>query len=274
MTSEETPETFPFSMIAGPCSIESYELFSEVARAVKKQGATALRGGIFKMRTRADAFQGLGGEALPIVKQVKQEVDLPFVCEITDPRQIAVLDEVVDVFQVGARNMHNYELLKELGKTHKPILLKRGLAAYLDEFLAAAEYIFKAGNTRVILCERGIRTFERSTRNTLDLSAVPYLKQKSQLPVMVDPSHGTGIRSLVSPMAWAAAAAGADGIIVEVHPRPQEALSDGEQALTIEDFEALVPRLNRILEAMDRPGLSSFQANLPAAKRTVPAWTN
>jgi 3-deoxy-7-phosphoheptulonate synthase len=271
---EGNPETFPFSMIAGPCSIESYELFLEVARAVKKQGATALRGGIFKMRTRSDAFQGLGGEAVPIVKQVKAEVGLPFVCEITDPRQIAVLDEVVDVFQVGARNMHNYELLKELGKIHKPVLIKRGLAAYLDEFLAAAEYVTKAGNSRVILCERGIRTFERSTRNTLDLSAVPYLKQKSKLPVIVDPSHGTGVRSLVTPMAWAAAAAGADGVIVEVHPRPKEALSDGEQALTLEDFEILVPRLNRILEAMDRPGLGD-QSNAPAPhSRKIPAWTN
>jgi 3-deoxy-7-phosphoheptulonate synthase len=261
-------------MIAGPCSIESYELFLEVARAVKKQGATALRGGIFKMRTRSDAFQGLGGEALPIVKQVKEDVGLPFVCEITDPRQIAVLDEVVDVFQVGARNMHNYELLKELGKLRKPVLLKRGLAAYLDEFLAASEYVIKAGNSQVILCERGIRTFERSTRNTLDLSAVPYLKQKTGLPVIVDPSHGTGVRSLVSPMAWAAAAAGADGIIVEVHPRPQEALSDAEQALTIEDFQVLVPRLNRILEAMDRPSLAEFTLPKPANQRKIPVWTN
>ncbi len=271
---EGNPETFPFSMIAGPCSIESYELFLEVARAVKKQGATALRGGIFKMRTRSDAFQGLGGEAVPIVKQVKAEVGLPFVCEITDPRQIAVLDEVVDVFQVGARNMHNYELLKELGKIHKPVLIKRGLAAYLDEFLAAAEYVTKAGNSRVILCERGIRTFERSTRNTLDLSAVPYLKQKSKLPVIVDPSHGTGVRSLVTPMAWAAAAAGADGVIVEVHPRPKEALSDGEQALTLEDFEILVPRLNRILEAMDRPGLGDHSSTPAPHSRKIPAWTN
>jgi 3-deoxy-7-phosphoheptulonate synthase len=272
--SEENSEAYPFSMIAGPCSIESYELFLEVARAVKKQGATALRGGIFKMRTRSDAFQGLGGEALPIVKQVKEDVGLPFVCEITDPRQIAVLDEVVDVFQVGARNMHNYELLKELGKLRKPVLLKRGLAAYLDEFLAASEYVIKAGNSQVILCERGIRTFERSTRNTLDLSAVPYLKQKTGLPVIVDPSHGTGVRSLVSPMAWAAAAAGADGIIVEVHPRPQEALSDAEQALTIEDFQVLVPRLNRILEAMDRPSLAEFTLPKPANQRKIPVWTN
>ena len=270
----QNTEAYPFSMIAGPCSIESYELFSEVARAVKKLGATALRGGIFKMRTRSDAFQGLGGEALPIVKQVKEDVGLPFICEITDPRQIALLDEVVDVFQVGARNMHNYELLKELGKLNKPVLLKRGLAAYLDEFLAASEYVIKAGNSRVILCERGIRTFERSTRNTLDLSAVPYLKQKTGLPVIVDPSHGTGVRSLVSPMAWAAAAAGADGIIVEVHPRPKEALSDGEQALTLEDFQTLVPRLNRILEAMDRPSLTEANFAVPSSQRNLPLWTN
>ena len=246
----------PFSLIAGPCSIESYELFSEVAVAVKKNGASALRGGIFKMRTRPDAFQGLGAHALSLVQQVKTEVNLPFVCEITDPRQITLLDEVVDVYQVGARNMHNYELLKELGKLRKPVLLKRGLSAYLDEFLAASEYLLRAGNEKIILCERGIRTFERSTRNTLDLSAVPYLKQRSGLPVLVDPSHGTGVRSLVAPMCWAAAAAGADGIIVEVHPRPSEALSDGEQALTLQDFEMMVPRLNRILEAMDRPGLT------------------
>ncbi len=249
--SPSTP-AYPFSLIAGPCAIESYELFHEVAVAVKREGATALRGGIFKMRTRADTFQGLGPEALEIVASVKKEVELPFVCEITDPRQIPLLAEVVDVFQVGARNMHNYELLKELGKLRKPVLLKRGLSAYLDELLAASEYLLREGNDRVILCERGIRSFERSTRNTLDLSAVPYLKLKTGLPVIVDPSHGTGVRALVTPMCWAAAAAGADGIIVEVHPRPIEALSDGEQALTVEDFGAMVPRLNRVLAAMDR----------------------
>ena len=239
-----------FSLIAGPCSIETYEAFRKVAVEVKRLGATALRGGIFKMRTRVDTFQGLGAEAIDIVKSVKAEVQLPFVSEITDPRQIEILDEVVDVFQVGARNMYNYELLKELGKIHKPVLLKRGLSAYLDELLAASEYLLRAGNSQVILCERGIRTFEHVTRNTLDLSAVPYLQKKSGLPVIVDPSHGTGVRALVTPMCWAAAAAGADGIMVEVHPEPDSALSDEEQALTLEDFENMVPRLLRVRDAI------------------------
>lgn len=246
----------PFALIAGPCSIESYDLFRQVALEVKKQGATALRGGIFKMRTHSNTFQGLGAEAIEIVKTVKKEVNLPFVSEITDPRQMDLLSEVVDLFQVGARNMHNYELLKELGKAQRPVLLKRGLAAYLDEFLAAADYILKEGNEQVILCERGIRTFERSTRNTLDLSAVPYLKKRTGLRVMVDPSHGTGLRELVSPMCWAAAAVGADGIMVEVHPEPSRALSDGPQALTFEDFQSMVPRLRRILQAVAPVGES------------------
>jgi 3-deoxy-7-phosphoheptulonate synthase len=259
-----------FSLIAGPCSIESYELFRKVALEVKRVGATALRGGIFKMRTRSESFQGLGGEAIEIVRKVKQEVELPFVSEITDPRQVEVLSEVVDVFQVGARNMYNYELLKELGKLRKPVLLKRGLSAYLDEFLAASEYVLKQGNSQVILCERGIRTFEKATRNTLDLSAVPYLQKRSGLPVIVDPSHGTGVRDLVAPMCWAAAAAGADGIIVEVHPRPSEALSDGEQALTLEDFKEMVPRLSRVLQAVNGPNLET-----PApAEREVSTWVN
>ncbi len=256
-----------FSLIAGPCSIESYEVFSTVAHAVKVQGATALRGGIYKMRTHASAFQGLGSEAIEIVRHVKKEVELPFISEITDPRQVDVLAEVVDVFQVGARNMHNYELLKELGKLKKPVLLKRGLAAYLDELLAAAEYVMKAGNNQIILCERGIRTFERSTRNTLDLSAVPYLQQRSHLPVIVDPSHGTGVRSLIPPMCWAAAAAGANGIMVEVHPRPPEALSDGEQALTLEDFQEMVPRLMRVLQAVG-------DVHHEPARRKESQWVN
>jgi 3-deoxy-7-phosphoheptulonate synthase len=253
-----------FSFIAGPCSVESYEIFRKVAFRVKKAGACALRGGIYKMRTHAHAFQGLGSEAIAIVQAVKKEVELPFISEITDPRQLESLDEVVDVFQVGARNMHNYELLKELGKTRKPILLKRGLSAYLDEFLAASEYILRAGNSKIILCERGIRTFERSTRNTLDLSAIPYLKQHTSLPVWVDPSHATGKRDLVIPMCWAAAAAGADGIIVEIHPEPSKALSDGDQALTLEDLDVMIPRLNRILEAMDRKPLNTETTSVPS----------
>ena len=262
----ETPSR-QFSLIAGPCSVESYENFSQVAHVVHAAGATALRGGIFKMRTHSHSFQGLGAEALEIVRKVKAQTGLPFVSEITDPRQLSVLSEVVDVFQVGARNMHNYELLKELGRIQKPILLKRGLAAYLDEFLAAAEYLIKFGNKQVTLCERGIRTFERATRNTLDLSAVPYLQKRSGLPVIVDPSHGTGVRELILPMCWAAAAAGADGIMVEVHPNPKEALSDGEQALTLDDFQEMVPRLMKVLQAVDGPTLT-----LP--KREISSWIN
>ena len=259
-----------FSLIAGPCSIESFEIFHKVATEVKRLGATALRGGIFKMRTRSDSFQGLGAEAIAIVQHVKKDVGLPFISEITDPRQINLLADVVDVFQVGARNMHNYELLKELGKLQRPVLLKRGLAAYLDEFLAASEYIMKEGNSQIILCERGIRTFETATRNTLDLSAVPYLQKRSGLQVIVDPSHGTGVRELVSPMCWAAAAAGADGVMVEVHPEPEKALSDGAQALTLEDFAKMVPRLAKVLEAVEGPTLE-IQAH---TSRKVSQWIN
>ncbi len=247
-----------FSLIAGPCSIESYEMFREVALEVKKRGATALRGGIYKMRTRTESFQGLGAQAIEIVQTIKKEIQLPFICEITDLRQIECLSEVADVLQVGARNMHNYELLKELGRTKIPVLLKRGFAAYLDEFIAASEYILHEGNPNVILCERGIRTFERSTRNTLDLAAVPYLQKRSGLPVIVDPSHATELRELVIPMCWAAAACGADGIMVEVHPNPALAQSDGKQALTYEDFERMVPTLVRVLEAVEGSSLGDF----------------
>lgn len=264
------PNNRRFSMIAGPCSIESYEMFRKVAIHVKNYGATALRGGIFKMRTDSRSFQGLGLEALEIVKAVKTEVGLPFVSEITDPRQIPVLEDFVDIFQVGTRNMYNYELLKELGKTKVPVLLKRGLSAYLDEFLAAAEYILNGGNSHVILCERGIRTFERSMRNTLDLAAVPYLQKRSGLPVIVDPSHATGLRELVAPMCRASAAAGADGIMIEVHPNPSQALSDGQQALTFEDLETLVPSLCKILKAINRPFLDQGDV----LERNVSQWMN
>lgn len=267
---ESSSKSWPFLIIAGPCSVESFELFQKVAKEVSRLGATALRGGIFKLRTHSDSFQGLGAEGIDIVKRVKEELEIPYICEITDPRQIHILNEVVDVYQVGTRNMHNYELLKELGRMKKPVLLKRGLAAYLDEFLAAAEYILKAGNSQVILCERGIRTFERSTRNTLDLSAIPYLKQKSNLPVIVDPSHATGKRELVPPMCWAAAAAGADGIMVEVHPDPIQALSDKEQALTLSDFKLMMIRLRRVLEAMDRNLFEdSNHSTIPLTERKI-----
>jgi 3-deoxy-7-phosphoheptulonate synthase len=239
--------------LAGPCAIESQAQFLEIAQVVKAAGAAALRGGIFKMRTRPDAFQGLGSEAYDIVLKVCRETGMPMISEVTDPRQIPVMGEVVDAFQVGARNMHNFELLKELGRQPKPVVLKRGLSAYLDEWLNAAEYITREGNPNVIFCERGIRSYERSTRNTLDLSAVPYLKSKTDLPVLVDPSHGTGVRSLVAPMALAAAAAGADGLLIEVHTDPDKAASDGHQALNALAFTEMMTALRRVLGALDRP---------------------
>ncbi len=241
-----------FAVIAGPCAIESLEHFLEVSRFVKSRGAAFLRGGLFKLRTSPESFQGLGEVAYAIARKVCTETRLPLMAEITDPRQVDRLMDVVDCFQVGSRNMHNYELLKELGKIKKPILLKRGFAALVKEWILAAEYILKGGNEQVVLCERGIRTFETSTRNTLDLNSVAYIKSVSQLPVIVDPSHGTGLSSLVKPLSLAAAAVGADGIMIEVHPRPTEALSDGAQALTYEQFEELVDQLNPLLKALGR----------------------
>ncbi len=234
------------TIIAGPCSIESFEVFLSTAQAVKAAGGNAMRGGAYKMRTHPHAFQGLGQEGLEIAHSVCQEVDLPFVCEITDVRQIETLDPFLDVYQVGTRNMHNFELLKELGKQPKPVLLKRGFAAFLDEMLAAASYIFQGGNTQVIFCERGIRTFEKAMRNTLDLSAVPYLQKRSNLPVIVDPSHGTGIAEFVPVMSRAAVAAGANGVIIEIHPQPETALSDKEQTLDLGTFQNLVPQLHTL----------------------------
>lgn len=242
-----------FTVIAGPCSIESREQFLETALHVKSQGAALLRGGIWKARTSAKSFQGLGEEAFDVVRAVLKEVQMGLVSEVTDPRQIEEVDDFVEMYQVGSRNMHNYALLKELGKTRKPVLLKRGFAALIDEWIKAAEYVTGGGNPNVILCERGIRTFETATRNTLDLNAVVYAKHRTSLPVIVDPSHGVGISDLVPDLALAAAAAGADGIIVEVHPRPREALSDGQQALTFTSFDQMMSRLDRVLMAIDRP---------------------
>ncbi|MCM2323683.1 MAG: 3-deoxy-7-phosphoheptulonate synthase [Oligoflexia bacterium] len=241
-----------FIVAAGPCSIESREQFLEIAQAVQTAGASLLRGGIFKMRTHSHSFQGLGEAGFEIAEDVRERTGLPLVSEITDPRQIPTLGSVVDVFQIGARNMYNYELLKELGRSSKPVLLKRSFSATIEEWLAAAEYVRGAGNPNVILCERGIRTFERVTRNTLDLSAVAYVKAHSDFPVLVDPSHATGVRALVRPMCLAAAAAGADGLLLEVHSKPASALSDGQQALTIEDFRALMNDLGRLLPALGR----------------------
>ena len=242
-----------FTVIAGPCSIESHDQFLSTAQHVKQHGASLLRGGIWKMRTSSKAFQGLGADGFEMVRHVLDSVHMGLTTEVTDPRQIEEIHDFVDMFQVGSRNMHNYALLKELGRTKKPVLLKRGFAALIDEWLKAAEYVTGGGNPNVVLCERGIRTFETATRNTLDLNAVVYAKRHSHLPVIVDPSHAVGIRELIPQLSLAAAAAGADGIIVEVHPRPAEALSDGQQALTFQDFEEMMSRLSRILTAMDRP---------------------
>lgn len=241
-----------FTVIAGPCSIESEQQFSATALSVKASGAALLRGGIWKMRTSPSAFQGLGSEAFSMIKKVKDLSGLCLVSEITDIHQLEQTAEVVDAFQIGARNMHNYSLLKELGKQKKPIILKRNFSAYIDEWIKAAEYITNGGNPNVILCERGIRTFETATRNTLDLNAVVYAKTKTQLPVIVDPSHAVGISELVTPLCYAAAAAGADGIIVEVHPNPIEAKSDGPQALTLDQFDKMMKQLEKVLAAFDR----------------------
>jgi 3-deoxy-7-phosphoheptulonate synthase len=237
-----------FSLVAGPCSIESEEQLRAVASHVKQQGVSFLRGGVYKLRTNPSAFQGLGHEAFELVKKIKQETNLSFVAEITDPRQLEELDSFVDMIQVGSRNMYNYSLLKDLGKIKKPVLLKRGFSATIDEWVNAAEYIRSGGNSHVILCERGIRSFDTKTRNVLDLAAVSYLKQHTDFMVFVDPSHATGRRDLVIPMAKAAVVAGADGVMVEVHPEPAKALSDGPQALTLDDYTTLVSDIKELLK--------------------------
>ncbi|MGM9601296.1 MAG: 3-deoxy-7-phosphoheptulonate synthase [Faecousia sp.] len=238
-----------FAMIAGPCSVESEEQIIEVAQAVKASGAQILRGGAFKPRTSPYAFQGMKGDGIRLLLEAKKATGLPIITEIMN---ISTLDlfEDVDIIQVGARNMQNFDLLKELGKTKKPILLKRGLANTLQELLMSAEYIMSEGNEDIILCERGIRTFETYTRNTLDLSAVPVLHELSHLPVVVDPSHATGKAKLVAPMAVAAAASGADGIMIEVHNNPSCALCDGAQSLTPAQFDVLNKKVNAVREAL------------------------
>lgn len=233
-------------IIAGPCSVESEEQVCEVARAVKEAGADMLRGGAFKPRTSPYAFQGLRESGIGLLLKAKKETGLPIVTEIMDISHLSLFDEV-DVIQVGARNMQNFELLKELGKIDKPILLKRGFASTLLDLLMSAEYIMAGGNHRVILCERGIRTFETATRNTMDISAIPLLRRMSHLPIIADPSHATGIASLVPPMAMAAVIAGADGVIVEVHNDPPHALCDGQQSLTPEAFSDLSRSLRAII---------------------------
>ncbi|HZK39419.1 MAG TPA: 3-deoxy-7-phosphoheptulonate synthase [Clostridia bacterium] len=233
-------------IIAGPCSIESEEQVCSIAQSVKAAGATILRGGAFKPRTSPYAFQGLRAHGLDLLLKAKNQTGLPIVTEVMDLSQLSLFDDV-DLIQVGARNMQNFELLKELGRCQKPILLKRGLSSTLQELLMSAEYIMSEGNENVILCERGIRTFETATRNTLDLSAIPLLKELTHLPIIIDPSHATGIARLVRPMAVAAVAAGADGLMIEVHNDPPHALCDGVQSLTPEAFAELVLQINSIL---------------------------
>ncbi len=238
-----------FAIMAGPCSVESEEQVMEIAKAVKAAGATMLRGGAFKPRTSPYDFQGLKADGIDILLKAKAETGLPIVTEIMNANHLSLFDDV-DVIQVGARNMQNFELLKELGKTGKPILLKRGLANTLKELLMSAEYIMAGGNENVILCERGIRTFETYTRNTLDISAVPMLRELSHLPVIIDPSHATGVARLVKPMAMAAAAAGAHGLMIEVHNDPAHALCDGPQSLTPAAFADVTAAVSRVLRAV------------------------
>lgn len=238
-----------FCFIAGPCSIESEEQIIEVAMRVKESGASVLRGGAFKPRTSPYAFQGLRNEGIKLLLEAKKASGLPIITEIMDASHLELFSDV-DIIQVGARNMQNFELLKELGRTKKPILLKRGLANTLSEFLMSAEYIMAGGNENIILCERGIRTFETATRNTLDISAVPLLRELTHLPVVVDPSHASGIARLVKPLAFASAAAGADGLMIEVHNNPQKALCDGPQSLTPNEFADVVRGVRSILEVV------------------------
>ena len=241
-----------FLFIAGPCSIESESQFMETAKAVKESGVQVLRGGMFKLRTSPESFQGLGRDSFEIVKSVKEATGLPFISEVTDPRQIGDFLELVDVFQVGSRNMHNYSLLKELGQIDKPVVLKRGFSGLIKEWLLSADYIVNGGNEKVILCERGIRTFETSMRNTFDLNAIAHVKAYHSLPIIADPSHATGDSKLVIPMALAAVAAGADGLMVEVHPEPAKAQSDGFQALNFAQFAELAEKVDTLLKAMNR----------------------
>ena len=243
----------PFTLIAGPCSVESREQTLAAAYAVAAGGATMLRGGAYKPRTSPHSFQGLGRDALRILAEARAETGLPIVTELTDVREIEPVLEVADVIQVGARNMQNAPLLTEIGRSGRPALLKRGPASTIDDLLLAAEYILAEGNEDVTLCERGIRTFERATRYTLDVSAVPVLKERTHLPVIVDPSHAAGRRELVRPLSLAAVAAGADGLIVEVHPDPAVALSDGPQALTTDEFAGFAAEVHALAGVLAPP---------------------
>ncbi|MBS1231357.1 MAG: 3-deoxy-D-arabinoheptulosonate-7-phosphate synthase [Bacteroidetes bacterium] len=239
-------------IIAGPCAVENHEQLIETAKIVKKAGAVLLRGGAFKPRSSPYNFQGLGEEGIKMLREAGRETGLPIVTEVMDTRMVKFVAEYADMLQIGSRNMQNYPLLKEVGMLRKPVLLKRGMMATIEEYLLAAEYILNQGNEQVVLCERGIRTFETTTRNTLDLSAVPMLKHLTHLPVIVDPSHGTGHRWMVPPMAKAAVAAGADGLIMEVHYKPEEALCDGYQSLSPDEFTRLMADLKKVGHAIGR----------------------
>jgi 3-deoxy-7-phosphoheptulonate synthase len=240
-----------FTIIAGPCTVENKSQTLTIAHSVKKAGANILRGGAFKPRTSPYSFQGMGPEGLEILSQARQDTGLPIVTEIMDTRHIAMVSEYADMFQIGSRNMQNFTLLKEVGRTDKPVLLKRGMNATLEEWINCAEYILSEGNPHVVLCERGIRTFETYTRNTLDLSIIPAVKEITHLPVIVDPSHATGRASLVERMCLASVAAGSDGIMIEVHTNPKEALCDRDQLLTLAEFDGLVQKIQKMYRAMN-----------------------
>lgn len=241
-----------FLVMAGPCSVESKEQILETAHAIKAAGATVLRGGAFKPRTSPYSFQGMEEEGLKLLALAREETGMPIVTEVVNPRDVELVAKYADIMQVGARNVQNFALLKMLGKLDKPILLKRGMATTIQEYLMSAEYILSEGNRRVILCERGIRTFETATRNTLDISAVPVLREQTHLPIIIDPSHATGHASLVPSMCYASAAAGCDGLIVEVHPHPEVAASDGPQSLRPTDFEAMMKKLAEFVKVADK----------------------
>ena len=239
-------------VMAGPCAVGDYHSLIKTAKAIKKSEALILRGGAFKPRTSPYSFQGLGKQGLKILAEAGKETGLAVVSEVMDTKDVSLIEKYVDIIQIGARNMQNFQLLKAVGKTKKPILLKRGLCATLKEFLMAAEYIMKEGNKKVILCERGIRTFVEHTRNTLDLSIIPALKKETHLPIIVDPSHATGRTDLVIPMSRAAIAAGADGLLIEVHPNPEKAISDKDQTLNLKQFDQLMKEIKSVAKAVGR----------------------
>ncbi|MBA1336999.1 MAG: 2-keto-3-deoxy-D-arabino-heptulosonate-7-phosphate synthase I beta [Firmicutes bacterium] len=239
-------------VMAGPCAVEGRDITLDIAKRMKELGVSVLRGGAFKPRTSPYSFQGLGREGLDYLKEAGDLTGLPVISEVLSPEDVEMAYEFIDIFQIGSRNAQNFSLLREVGGTDKPVMLKRGMMNTIEEWLMSAEYILSEGNSKVILCERGIRTFEKYTRNTLDLSAVPVIKRLSHLPIMVDPSHGTGHWRLVAPMAKAAVAAGCDGLIVEVHPDPENALSDGQQSLNYEKFESLMEELKPVARAVGR----------------------